>query len=329
MGQAGRMPAIHRERALVKLTRSLRLTGRRPDGYHLIESEMVTLDFGDELEIEPLDTRWATSPSAAARDSAPSRAGLRRRYGERTTLEVVDEVAWVGEGDGFVVAVSGETGVAAVPGPPATGPQVSVPTGADNLVVRALELAGRSARVRLVKRVPPGAGLGGGSADAAAVLRWAGVTSPGIAARLGADVPFCVAGGRALVSGIGEQIEVLEPDDVTYLCCTPSFGVPTALVYRAFDELDPPEGPGSGQEEAVNDLERAAIVVEPRLAVVRDLVASVTGARPVLAGSGSTWYVACDPADGTRLRSELAAAVVAEHGRATLTLGRTVGAFAL
>ncbi len=322
------MPAIHRERALAKLTRSLRLTGRRADGYHLIASEMVTLDFGDELEIEPIDTTWARHSRAAVRDATPSSSGLRRRAGVRTTLEVVDEVAWVGEGGGFDVVPSGETRMAVVSGPSASGPPVSVPTGADNLVVRALELAGRSARVRLVKRIPPGAGLGGGSADAAAVLRWAGVTDPGLAARLGADVPFCVAGGRALVTGIGEQIEVLEPDDATYLCCTPAFGVPTALVYRAFDELEASGGPRSGQEEAVNDLERAAVAVEPRLAVVRDLVASVTGARPVLAGSGSTWYVACDPSNGARLHAELTAAVVAERGRATLTLGRTVGAFA-
>ena len=63
------------------------------------------------------------------------------------------------------------------------------PTG-DNLVVRALAATGRSAAVRLVKRIPPGAGLGGGSADAAAVLRWAGCTDLGVASDLGADVPL-------------------------------------------------------------------------------------------------------------------------------------------
>ncbi len=64
--------------------------------------------------------------------------------------------------------------------------------------------------VRLTKRIPPGAGLGGGSADAAAVLRWAGVVDDvALAARLGADVPFCVRGGRARVTGIGEVLEPL------------------------------------------------------------------------------------------------------------------------
>ena len=76
----------------------------------------------------------------------------------------------------------------------------------DNLVVKALAACGRRAAVRLRKRIPLGAGLGGGSADAGAVLRWAGVTDPAVAARLGADVPFCVAGGRAQVGGVGERV---------------------------------------------------------------------------------------------------------------------------
>ncbi len=59
------------------------------------------------------------------------------------------------------------------------------------------------------KQIPSGAGLGGGSADAAAILRWAGHTDVEAEARLGADVPFCVIGGRARVTGIGEQLEPL------------------------------------------------------------------------------------------------------------------------
>jgi 4-diphosphocytidyl-2-C-methyl-D-erythritol kinase len=303
MGQACRMPAVPRERALAKLTRTLRVTGRRDDGYHLIESEMVALDFGDDLEIEALDDRDPTSE-------------------RRSTLDVVDAISWVGDGFSFGVALDGlgkpdaaRLGDVAMP---------SVPTGQDNLVMRALVLAGRRANVRLVKRIPPGAGLGGGSADAAAVLRWAGIDDPELAARLGGDVPFCVSGGRALVTGIGERLEPLPPDDATYLLCTPAFGVATAMVYRAFDELG---AHNSCDDTAVNDLETAALVVEPRLARVRDLVAEVTGRRPTLAGSGSTWYVACTAAEGPALASELGAAVESARGRATVNLGRTVGAF--
>ncbi len=91
----------------------------------------------------------------------------------------------------------------------AGGAGAGVPAGDDNLVRRALAAAGRQAFVRLYKRIPAGAGLGGGSADAAAVLRWAGVTDLTVAARLGADVPFCLIGGRARVRGVGEQVEPL------------------------------------------------------------------------------------------------------------------------
>lgn len=311
------MPAVHRERALAKLTRSLRITGVRGDGYHLIESEMVTLDFGDELEIFPLDTVDGPGASHGGPASVPGPL-----WATSSRLEVVDEVAWVGDG----TALDWD-GAALAGALRATGdvPPSSVPTGPDNLVLRALDLAGRRAEVRLVKRIPAGAGLGGGSADAAAVLRWAGVDDTLLACRLGADVPFCVAGGRARVTGIGEQLEVLAPDDAAYVLCTPALGVPTALVYRAFDDL----GPGrSGDEVPVNDLEQAALAVEPRLARVRDLVAEVTGRRPMLAGSGSTWYVACSVAEGPSLAAAVSAAVVAARGRATVALGRTVGAFA-
>src|SRR5206468_12044009 len=84
-----------------------------------------------------------------------------------------------------------------------------VPTDATNLVRRALAAVGRTALVRVDKRIPPGAGLGGGSADAAAVLRWAGVDEPELALQLGADVPFCLRGGRARVRGVGEVLEPL------------------------------------------------------------------------------------------------------------------------
>src|SRR5262249_60460952 len=90
-------------------------------------------------------------------------------------------------------------------GPPVSGPAAdSVPADDTNLVRRALRAVHRTARVHVDKHIPQGAGLGGGSADAAAVLRWAGCHDVAIAASLGADVPFCVVGGRARVRGIGE-----------------------------------------------------------------------------------------------------------------------------
>jgi 4-diphosphocytidyl-2-C-methyl-D-erythritol kinase len=176
------------------------------------------------------------------------------------------------------------------------GSGLHVSAGDDNLVRRALAAAGRKAFVRLHKRIPAGAGLGGGSADAAAVLRWAGVTDLEAAARLGADVPFCLVGGRARVRGVGEQVDPLPFASVegrAYTLLTPPFGVSTRLVYLAWDRLG---GTGS---DGPNDLEAAALHVEPRLAAWRDRLGSATGRTPVLAGSGSTWFVpGAYPGDG-------------------------------
>jgi 4-diphosphocytidyl-2-C-methyl-D-erythritol kinase len=221
--------------ALAKLTLSLRVTGVRPDGYHLLDAEMVTIDLGDTLYFSP-------------------GAGLRVEMAAR----------------GF-----GE-----------------VPAGPSNLVARALVLVGRQAHVRLVKRIPAGAGLGGGSADAAAVLRWAGASGPeGIeaAVKLGSDVPFCLAGGgRARVTGVGEVLEALPFEEVAgdpYTLLVAPFGVHTATVYHAWDRMG---GPAS---DNLNDLEPAALLVEPRLAEWRDRLGDATGRTPQLAGSGSTWFV--------------------------------------
>ena len=214
--------------APAKLTLSLRITGVRPDGYHELEAEMVTIDLADEITIDS-------------------------------------------DGDGLDI-------VAAASG-------LDVTADKDNSVSRALRLAGRTAGVRLIKHIPAGAGLGGGSADAAAVLRWTGCTDSAVAVALGADVPFCVVGGRARVTGIGETLEALPVQDETYTLCIPPFGCSTPAVYRAWDDL------GGPSTEGPNDLVPAALVIEPRLAEWRDRLGDATGIEPVMAGSGSTWFV--------------------------------------
>ena len=157
---------------------------------------------------------------------------------------------------------------------------------ADNLVVRALGLAGRGARVTVHKRIPAGAGLGGGSADAAAVLRWAGFTDTVRAASIGADVAFCLAGGRARVRGIGELVEPLGYVREQYTLLLVPLSCSTAAVYAAWDDLGGPAGANG------NDLEAAALRVAPELASWRDEFGDATGQTPRLAGSGSTWFVA-------------------------------------
>jgi 4-diphosphocytidyl-2-C-methyl-D-erythritol kinase len=244
--------------APAKLTLSLRVTGVRADGYHLLDAEMVSLDLADELTfsegrgLEVVDARPGAEASSVPAPVAAAGTGLR-------------------------------PGVPAAPGLPP-----GVPAGDDNLVLRALRAVGRDAHVRLVKRIPAGGGLGGGSADAAAVLRWAGHDDVALATRLGADVPFCLRGGRARVSGIGDGLDPLPFVERTFTLATPPFGCSTATVYRAWDALGGPRAAGP------NDLEPAALSVEPGLARWRDRLGDATGQAPVLAGSGSTWYVEGD-----------------------------------
>jgi 4-diphosphocytidyl-2-C-methyl-D-erythritol kinase len=142
-----------------------------------------------------------------------------------------------------------------------------------------------SARVHVDKQIPSGGGLGGGSADAAAILRWAGDDGTRVAAALGADVPFCLAGGRARVTGIGEIVEPLPFVERTVTLVVPPLYVSTPAVYRAWDGLGGPTADGP------NDLEPAAVLVEPRLEEWRQRVGELSGQIPTLAGSGSTWFV--------------------------------------
>lgn len=168
----------------------------------------------------------------------------------------------------------------------ADGPfAAGMPLDETNLIALALALAGRSAAVHIHKAIPHGGGLGGGSADAAAVLRWAGFDDVAASAQLGADVPFCLVGGHALVHGIGEIVEPLPFQARELTLVIPPLSMSTPAVYRAWDDLGGPTAAG------VNDLEPAAIAVEPLLAAWRDRIAAAIDVVPVLAGSGATWFV--------------------------------------
>jgi 4-diphosphocytidyl-2-C-methyl-D-erythritol kinase len=266
------MPAVDHLWAPAKLTRSLRIVGMRADGYHLLDTEMASLDLADELEIE---------------DGAEG-------------LEVINEVAWVGD-------APAQDQSSGLDGGRALG---TVPADQANIVAKALAAVGRRARVRLRKRIPAGAGLGGGSSDAAAVLRWAGASDPATAVGLGADVPFCLLGGRARVGGIGDRVEPLGFEAFSVVLVTPALCVSTPEVYRCWDALGGPHG------EHGNDLEPAALVLEPRLIWWRDLIAAVAAERPNLAGSGGTWYLERAPDAARKLATEIAGAVREEHATA-------------
>ena len=131
-----------------------------------------------------------------------------------------------------------------------------------------------------------------------------------MAAGLGADVPFCVAGGRAVVGGVGEEVRPLPHVDRRFTLLLLPFGVDTGAVYRAWDGLGArrrrsPET-GVGADPGANELEPAALLVEPRLRAWRDRLEELTGRRPHLAGSGSSWFVEGSPEElGVRDRQLL------------------------
>jgi 4-diphosphocytidyl-2-C-methyl-D-erythritol kinase len=265
--------------APAKVNLGLRIVGRRPDGYHELESLFVPLDWGDELAI----------------DVAPGGAITLRVHGDE-------------------------------PG---------VPTDSSNLAWRAargfLDAAGRRCAVELelTKRIPAGAGLGGGSSDAAAVLRGLRRLLPealsesrtrSLAAELGADVPFFLDPRPAWVRGIGERIEPLAAlPALPLLLVHPGTPLATAAVYAAFD-AGPPALTPAGADSTIlgisalrnaarpglarlpdllsalrsglvaNDLESAAVRLCPALMTLRSRLEAAGAIAVGLTGSGPTLY---------------------------------------
>ena len=269
--------------ARAKLTLSLRVLGLRPDGYHELEALVVSLR-------DPHDV-------VGLRIQAPF--GVRVRLSGRAVAGVpADESNLAARAARLLLdaAADGED-----PGPWAA-------SGLD---------------LSLHKTIPAGAGLGGGSADAAGTLvggaRLLGLradpaTLCALGASLGSDVPFCVVGGAAWMRGRGEIIEPLpafaggmggaaDGGGVALVVAVPPFALSTPAVYRAWDALGGPAStrtvPTPGglaglglPDELVNDLEPAAEHLEPRLRPFREALEALAGGPALLAGSGSAYVVA-------------------------------------
>ena len=169
-------------------------------------------------------------------------------------------------------------------------------------------------RVEIEKRIPVAAGLGGGSADAAAVLRLAGGEVDGlqeIAAELGADVPSQIHPSLAVLRGAGERVEELpRPGEFGLVLIPSDDGLSTADVYaeadrlglgRSPDELDElaariADRAGSGRsplaypELLVNDLEHAALSLRPEIREALDALRDAGAATALVTGSGPTAF---------------------------------------
>ncbi len=246
-----------RRLARAKVNLSLRVTGRRDDGYHLLDSVVAFADIGDWLTVEP------------------ARA--------------------------FSLTITG---------PFADG----LSAGDDNLVTRAANLLaadlGRTPNVAITleKHLPLASGIGGGSADAAATLLllqelWgASVDLATLGARLGADVPVCLASHSCRMTGIGEVLQPLTLPAAPALLVNPGVAVPTAAVFRAgAGAFSPPiEVPLTSTLAQLvldggNDLTAAAIALAPEIARVLSALTALPGVRAAaMSGSGATCFALLD-----------------------------------
>lgn len=247
--------------APAKLNLHLRIVGRRPDGYHLLDSAMVPISLYDRVDL-------AFKPHA---DIAIRCRAL----------------------------------------------QPGIPEDNENLAAKAAKLfldrAGFTGKVHITidKEIPSGAGLGGGSSDAAAILRMLNAAldariATDVLARwaldLGADVPFFVYGSPARVGGIGERITP-QPSSVSapIVVAFPGTSLSTADVYRTYDaslttsaDLSSGSFPASDQSSLngilINDLEAAAIRIYPRLRLLKHRMLDLGACGALMTGSGSAVF---------------------------------------
>lgn len=230
-------------------------------------------------------------------------------------------VAFAGIGDEISVAKSPDLGLI-VDGPLSNG----VPTDERNLVLKAAHLfeAGRGAEIRLAKHLPNAAGIGGGSADAAASLLalaelW-DVPLPENLVQLGADVPVCMAPMALRMRGVGEDLSIIPPlPPLWAVLVNPRIALETPPVFKALTQKEnPPMAQMPECSDALafakwcasqrNDLQAPAISLVPVIQNVLNALAPALLAR--MSGSGATCFGLCESAEQA---DALAALIRADH----------------
>ena len=253
-------------RAPAKINLTLRVIGRRADGYHLLDTIMVPVSLYDEIDIQ--------------------QRSITRRAAPLVPIEIR-----------------------------CSHPQV--PLGRDNIAYRAAELLMQKQKVkrhvciRIQKKIPIGAGLGGGSTDAAAVLiglnrmwklRLSVRQMERLALQLGADVPFFIRAKPARARGIGEKLSLLPKLRRRWLVLAyPGFPVATAWVYGNLPVkltkvsvntsiATPLESLDTLEKLLVNDLEQVAIRRYPEIGRVKTILSLAGAVAVLMSGSGSAVF---------------------------------------
>ncbi|MBI4783528.1 MAG: 4-(cytidine 5'-diphospho)-2-C-methyl-D-erythritol kinase [Oscillatoriophycideae cyanobacterium NC_groundwater_1537_Pr4_S-0.65um_50_18] len=233
-----------------------------------------------------------------------------------------------------------------------------VPSDASNLAYRAADLIVQQfpesyrkfggVDIAIEKRIPMGAGLAGGSANAAAVLvgldlMWSlGLTQPelqDLAAQLGSDIPFCIAGGTAIATGRGEQLAPLPSPEHLHVVLAKyrSIAISTPWAYKAYRQQfghsyisDPAEQKGRKQQMhsgamvgAIaqrdgkrigqllhNDLEKVVLPTHPKVAELRQTLEKMNPLGVMMSGSGSTVFALVESsAQAEQIHQQLSAEI--------------------
>ena len=286
--------------AYAKVNFTLEVLGVRPDGYHDLRSVVVPISLADEVTLEPADEVTLDLGSLRSLKSLGSleAVGSLRALNTLNTLKSLN-------------TLNALKSLRAL----------NTLKAEDNLVVRAARLMQRvSGRkegiaITLEKRIPVGGGLGGGSADAAAVLNglnemWGlGIPKPELAilgAEIGSDVPALVLGGPVLMEGRGEQVSpfTIHPSPFHLVLANSGVFCSTAEIFKAFASLLPnrPEilynirlAMQAGDDAAVaralqNDLEATATRLHPEIGAARRRLEEAGCLGVSMSGSGATVF---------------------------------------
>jgi len=248
--------------APAKLNLFLHVTGRRADGYHLLQTVFQMVDHGDSLDFRLRDDEYIRRVTDIP--GVPEESDLIVRAARLLQAEVLRR-----------------TGVP--------------PRGVD---------------IAIVKRLPMGGGLGGGSSDAATTLLalnrlWqAGLTQRELMALglpLGADIPFFIFGETAFAEGVGEELAAVASADAWYLVIEPGVAVPTAAIFtdqgltrdtKPVRIADFSRGLADGRAFGRNDLQVVATRLFPQVAAAIDWLGRHGDAR--MTGSGACVFCAFD-----------------------------------
>ncbi len=258
------------ERAYAKINMGLRVTGRRPDGYHLLDMTLQTVSLYDVLYFQ--EEEEPGLHLELSRESAPDHPDFPLGKDNLITrgVRLLYERAGGDPGDEMDFRIFGST----FPG----------------------------LLIGVHKSIPMGAGLGGGSADGAAALRGInrlyglGLTPSELeelGLKLGADVPFLIRGGLKRAEGVGEILSGLRFREGRLVIAKPDFSVSTPWAYGEYDRLMGEPGEYERPEAApmgINDLEEAVIPGHPFIGELKSFLSGRGALLSLMSGSGSAVF---------------------------------------